>query len=141
MATRGSTADLLVDTSVAIALVQPDHPGHEATFARVSGAAIGLAGHAMHETYSVLTRLPRPQRLSPAAAQRLIATDFPRSRQLSAKGASALLAELVRVGIAGGGVYDALVGATAREHDALLLSRDRRAAETYRALGVRFELV
>ncbi|MEO8968055.1 MAG: hypothetical protein ABI355_10595 [Solirubrobacteraceae bacterium] len=44
-------------------------------------------------------------------------------------------------GVAGGAVYDALVGAAAREHDLPLVTRDQRAAETYRALAVRFELL
>ena len=38
--------------------------------------------------------------------------------------------------IAGGAVYDALVGATARSHAMTLISRDRRARMTYEALGV-----
>ncbi len=58
----------------------------------------------------------------------------------SAKGAD-LLVELPRMGIAGGAVYDALVGAAAREHDLVLATRDRRALDTYRALDVRLELL
>lgn len=38
-------------------------------------------------------------------------------------------------------MYDALVGATALEHGLTLISRDRRAAETYRALGVVVEML
>ncbi len=49
--------------------------------------------------------------------------------------------ELRTLGIGGGAVYDALVGATAREHGLTLMTRDRRALETYRALDVRVELV
>jgi predicted nucleic acid-binding protein len=44
-------------------------------------------------------------------------------------------------GITGGAVYDALVAATAAEHDAELLSCDRRAAATYERFGIRFEMV
>lgn len=36
----------------------------------------------------------------------------------------------------GGATYDALVGMTAREFDAELLTLDERAAVTYRAVGV-----
>jgi len=45
------------------------------------------------------------------------------------------------LGIAGGSVFDALVGAVAVEHDVALLTRDRRALETYRALGVQVRIV
>jgi toxin FitB len=44
-------------------------------------------------------------------------------------------------GVAGGSVYDALVALTAAEADALLVTRDARAARTYERLGVRCELV
>lgn len=44
--------------------------------------------------------------------------------------------QLDSLGISGGTVYDALVGATAVEHGLKLVTRDRRALETYRALEV-----
>jgi predicted nucleic acid-binding protein len=52
-----------------------------------------------------------------------------------------LLAELHAAGIAGGAVYDALVGATAAEHDLVLATRDRRALDIYRRLDVAVEPV
>ena len=80
----------------------------------------------------------RPSRTrTPGAIGRLLAADFPHSRFLSADSASELLAELRESGIGGGAVYDALVGAAAREHGVALATRDRRALETYRALDVR----
>jgi predicted nucleic acid-binding protein len=72
---------------------------------------------------------------------RLLAANFPHTHFLSAAGAAALLAKLSDVGIAGGSVYDALVGAAAAEHRLPLATRDRRALETYRALGVDVELL
>jgi toxin FitB len=72
---------------------------------------------------------------------RLLAANFPHSRFLSADAAAGLLSELHTVGIAGGAVYDALVGAAAREHGSVLATRDRRALETFRALGVRLEVL
>ncbi len=44
-------------------------------------------------------------------------------------------------GIAGRAVYDALVAATAAEHDLVLATRDRRALDTYRKLDVAVELL
>jgi predicted nucleic acid-binding protein len=72
---------------------------------------------------------------------RLLAANFPYSRFLSEQAAAALLANLQTKGIAGGAVYDALVGAAAAEHRLPLATRDRRALDTYRALDVAIELV
>jgi len=128
--------ELLVDTSVAVALSVVDHEGRPAARAVVEGRHIGLAGHAAFETYSVLTRLPAPARRTTAAVSRLIAANFPHTRFLAAERASELLEKLARCGISGGSVYDALVGATAVEHRVPLVTRDRRALGTYRALDV-----
>lgn len=90
---------------------------------------------------SVLTRLPPPQRLNPATALRLQVRNFPDSRFLSATRIGDLLHEFAATGLAGGAVYDGLVGAAAREHRLLLVSCDRSAEPTYRALGVTYELL
>jgi predicted nucleic acid-binding protein len=134
-------ATVLVDTSAAVALALADHPDHEATFAALVDRRRGLAGHAAFETFSVLTRLPGPARRTPATVARVLAADFPDSRFLSPQRAASLLAELAASGIAGGAVHDALVGATAVEHGLPLATRDRRALDTYRALGVAVELL
>src|SRR5438270_8992603 len=132
---------LLVDTSVAVALSVADHRDHEATVAAVGGRRLGLAGHAAFEAFSVLTRLPAPARRTPATVARLLAANFPHTRFLSEPGAAALLGDLEARGIAGGSVYDALVGAVAAEHRLALATRDRRALDTYRALSVEVELI
>jgi predicted nucleic acid-binding protein len=134
-------AELLVDTSVAVALVVADHEQHESTFEALGRRRLGLAGHAAFETFSVLTRLPPPARRGPAAVARLLAANFPHSRFLGARATASLLAELETAGIAGGGVYDALVAAAASEHRLKLATRDRRALEVYRMLGVEVELL
>lgn len=136
-----SADPLLLDTSAAIALVQPSHPKHEQVRMLVRGRALGLSGHAELETYSVLTRLPPPQRLTPATALRLVRTNFPHTKRLPVARATTVLEELVELGIAGGSTYDALVGLTARHHDLTLISTDTRAGATYRSLGIDFTLV
>jgi predicted nucleic acid-binding protein len=141
MPTSGSGPDLLVDTSVAVALAVADHEQHETTRRALADQRLGLAGHAAFETFSVLTRLPPPARRTPAAVARLLRADFPHSKFLGAKAAAALLSDLHALGIAGGAVYDALVGATANEYGLTLATRDRRALETYRALEVRLEFI
>jgi predicted nucleic acid-binding protein len=139
MPTEGRAPELLVDTSVAVALSVADHQQHEAVSRSLRGRSLGLAGHAAFETFSVLTRLPPPARRSPATIGRLLGMSFPHSRYLGARAATSLLDELGRLGIAGGAVYDALVGACANEHERPLATADRRALETYRALNVRVE--
>jgi predicted nucleic acid-binding protein len=141
MPTSGKGPQLLIDTSVAVALAAAGHEHHQATRMAIGDRSCGLAGHAAFETFSVLTRLPPPNRRTPAAVAQLLAHNFPGSRFLSAQGAGRLHARLASLGIAGGAVYDALVAATAAEHGITLATRDRRAAETYRALEIDFELI
>src|SRR5215470_15690236 len=141
MPTSDDAPQLLIDTSVAVALVAAGHEHHQATRKAIGDRRCGLSGHAAFETFSVLTRLPPPARRTPSAVARLLAHNFPASRFLSVEGARQLHARLASLGIAGGAVYDALVGATAAEHAITLATRDRRAAETYRALDVDFELI
>jgi predicted nucleic acid-binding protein len=133
--------DALVDTSVAIPLVVADHEHHRAVVDAVSNMTLGLAGHAAFETFSILTRLPPPARRSPGVVGRLIAQNFPVTRFLSEHAAAELLDRLGTLGVAGGAVYDALVGAAAVEHGLTLLTRDRRAADTYRRVDVRLVLL
>ncbi len=141
MPTSASGPHILVDTSVAVPLSVIDHEHHHDTAAALANRRLGLAGHAAFETFSVLTRLPPPARRTPATVARLLETSFPHTKFLSATAAGALLGRLRSNEIAGGSVYDALVGAAAAEHRMPLATRDRRALETYRALGVSVEVV
>jgi predicted nucleic acid-binding protein len=141
MPTSDDPPQLLIDTSVAVALVAAGHEHHDATRKAIGDRSCGLSGHAAFETFSVLTRLPPPSRRTPSAVARLLAHNFPGSRFLSAAGAQRLHGRLTQLGISGGAVYDALVAAAAGEHGITLATRDRRAADTYRALDVDFELI
>ena len=132
---------LLLDTSAAIALVVEDHEAHLVTRDAVRGRRLGLAGHAWFETYSVLTRLPGGLRRSPADVAALLSHDFPASAFLTEQAAAAFGSELARLNISGGAVYDALVGAAARQNCRWLVSGDVRARPVYEALGVRVQLV
>ena len=132
---------VLLDTSTAIALIVEDHESHSATLAAVQGRRLGLAGHAWFETFSVLTRLPAGLRRSSTDALHLLDHNFPASGFLGESEAADLGPELARLGIAGGSVCDALVGAAARHHSRSLLSADSRARPVYEALGVGLELI
>jgi len=133
--------ELLVDTSAAIALLVEDHEGHAAVVVAARHLRLGLAGHAAFETYSVLTRLPPPARVGAVTARRLLSTNFPATRFLGAPAAERTLDTIAATGITGGAVYDALVGAVAAAHQVDLLTRDRRALDTYRAVGAEARLV
>src|SRR5579859_899322 len=116
MPTSDDAPQLLIDTSVAVALATAGHEYHHSTVKAIAGRSCGLSGHAAFETFSVLTRLPPPNRRTPHAVARLLSHNFPDSRFLSAQGAEQLHPRLAPLGIAGGAVYDALVAATAAEH-------------------------
>jgi predicted nucleic acid-binding protein len=105
------------------------------------GRTLGLSGHALAETYSVLTRLPGDARVNPTDAVELIDENFTESLQLGARAARAAYREFARRGIAGGATYDGLVALAAREHGAVLFTRDARARSTYEALGVETEVL
>jgi hypothetical protein len=122
-------------------MVVADHEHHVRTLEALGDRRTGLAGHAAFETFSVLTRLPPPARRTPDVVTRLMAQNFPRNCYLSEEGATALLERLAQAGIAGGSVYDALVGAAAAEHGIVLATRDRRALDTYRQLDVAVEFL
>lgn len=131
---------IAVDTSVVVAGLLVDHSQHEvARPLLASGAAV--PAHVAFESYSVLTRLPLPGRLTAAVASELLIRAFAgRVVALSGREHQALLADLPAMGIVGGAVYDALVAATALKHGLSLGSLDRRAAATYDAIEVDYEL-
>ena len=101
-----------------------------------------LPSHAAAEAYSVLTRLPNPYRSSPQLVHAYLVRAFgDRMLPIGDSSIVPLLGELAALGIAGGAAYDALIGLTARIHDATLITFDARARETYDRLGVRANLL
>ncbi len=141
MPTGADPAVALVDTSVAVALLVADHEHRADVVGAVRGRRLGLAGHAAFETFSVLTRLPPPDRRTPEAVGRLLSENFGDTRFMSADASRRLLWSLAAIGVSGGQVYDALIGATAAAHALPLITRDRRAVDTYRSVGAEVELV
>jgi len=128
---------LALDTSVAVPLVMRSHRLHRALVRWRGERPLRLSGHALAETYSVLTRLPGDARLAPADAALLIEDRFGAPLLLGDATAADLPGVLARLQIAGGAVYDALVALAALEHGAELATRDARARGTYEAVGVR----
>ena len=127
---------IAIDTSVAVPLLVRSHHDHAAVVRWWSGQDVALSGHALAETYSVLTRLPGDARLAPADAARLMNARFSAPLVLSSSRTRKLPDMLSQLGIAGGAVYDALVALAAKEHRTALATRDARARGTYETVGV-----
>ena len=130
-----------IDTSVAVPLLVRSHHDHTAVVRWWNGQEVALSGHALAETYSVLTRLPGDARLTPADAVQLLNTRFSPPLVLSSSRSRKLPDTLSGLGVAGGAVYDALVALAAKEHEAALATRDARARGTYDAVGVKVIVV
>lgn len=98
------------------------HEHHTTALAELEGRlAVGetmvVAGPTLVEAYAVLTRLPAPYRLSPADAHALIGGNFVDGREIAVLDATQytdLLGRALAWGVAGGQIYDAVIGACAR---------------------------
>ncbi len=130
-----------VDTSVAVPLLVATHEAHAQVSAWARNKALVLAGHALAETYSVLTRLPGDLRVEPADAVRLIDASFGESVLLPDSTAASLHHVLADLGVAGGAVYDGIIGLAAAGDGMPLATRDARAKATYEAVGATTEIV
>lgn len=128
------------DTSVLVPALVGWHERHAAARAALVGMR-ALPAHVVVETYSVLTRLPGPHRIAAGDAAgaldalRLDVVDLPGKAQ------ARLVADLGRLRLTGGAVYDALVAATVAHNGLELVTADRRARLTYDALGVRYSVL
>lgn len=129
------------DTSVLVAALVTWHPRHTRARRAVAERVTALPAHVLIETYSVLTRLPAPHRLSAAVAGEAVTGIDLDLLTLPAPQQVQTIGTLARREVRGGAAYDGLVAATARHHDATLLTSDRRAARTYQTLGVAAEWV
>jgi len=114
-------ANLTADASVVVASLSDWHE-LQTTCRRRLDDVEWLPAQVIAESVSILSRLQH-------------------ARQLRADRYLPVLSAIARAGLGGGAVYDALIGATARDHDATLLSLDRRAQRTYAAVGASFEIV
>src|SRR3546814_17697663 len=94
------------------------------------------SGHALHETDSVLTRLPGDARLDPNDATRLLRERFEPAATLDVAAARSAPGVLAAHQIAGGATYDGLVALATLSSGLPLASRDRPASSPYRRLGV-----
>lgn len=129
-----------VDSSVIIAAFSSWHAQHDSAVMVLADQPHAPA-HALAEAYSVLTRLPSPHRAAPGVVYEFLVSAF-LDRVLDT-GASILerIKEHSAASIAGGAVYDGLIGQAARDVDATLVTLDQRALATYHRLGARVRLI
>jgi predicted nucleic acid-binding protein len=129
------------DSSVTIPALSRDHP------ARIPAAeALALCdttiAHVAVETYSVLTRLPPPHQIDAASAARALSARLPSTyATLDADAYASAPSRLAAAGVSGGATYDGQIALTALEHDLEIITRDKRAERTYRALNVPYQLL
>lgn len=107
---------IFFDTSVLVAAFIESHPAHDASLTRLNAVRNGrdtflIGGHTLAELYAVLTRLPVSPRINPALAHRLIEENTRDAgiSVLSAREYKGLLIGMVKEGLAGGVIYDALL--------------------------------
>jgi len=126
---------IAVDTSVVVAGFSPWHERH-VVCRELLDERPAIVGHALVESFSVLTRLPAPFRMPAPLASRLLCANFPaRPLMLTAANQQQFIEDLAAWTVVGGAVYDALIAVTAQSHGAQLATLDERAARTYLAAG------
>lgn len=137
----GADSVVAIDTSVAVPLLVQTHFAHALVVNWWRGRPVALSGHALVETYSVLTRLPGDIRLDPADAARLLSERFEAPLLLKLSDAKRVPDILARLHIAGGAAYDASVALAALTNHCHLATRDARARTTYETVGVEVDVV
>jgi predicted nucleic acid-binding protein len=129
------------DSSVVIAAILVDDEAHDLAEDALKQCTTTIA-HVAIETYSVLTRLPPPRRLYSGDAAGIVDARLPATYvTLDARSYAAAPSRLAAAGVSGGATYDGLIALTALEHDLEIITRDRQAERTYRALDVPYQLL
>ena len=131
-----------IDSSVIVAAFAGWHEDHEIALNTLARSRPRLIGHCALESYSVLTRLPFPNRAPGSLVVEFLAAQFTEAALSPSPGLWASALRVFRdARIRGGAVYDGLVALVAAENGLELFSLDRRAEPTYRACGVRYRLL
>lgn len=86
--------------------------------------------------------MPEGHRIAASVVLEALTARFPSDWvALDAGDVRVAIGRAVTFGITGGALYDAIIGATALVHGAIMLSADKRAQRAYRAMGVEAEIV
>jgi predicted nucleic acid-binding protein len=111
---------IFVDTSVLVAASTPSDTRHEACvdlLATADSRGGACASHTLAELFAILSGRPRPYRMPPADAARIVAHTANRFSIVSLTPAEygATVDGLAKLGHSGGMIYDALILACARK--------------------------
>jgi len=114
---RRDAAKFALDTSCLVALLAAWHPRHRETAADYDGRVKRgqrpvVAGHALMECFSVLTRLPAPLAASPASVEQVLSGFLSGGVEVADMSAAACrltISELARRGMGGGRIYDGII--------------------------------
>lgn len=132
---------ITVDTSVTVPAFSAWHDAHAVASSAVSDVR-RLPAHVIMETVATMSRLPGGLASSPRDVLAALRKDYPEPPLvLGAEQCWAPIEAVVGHRLRGGQVYDAVVATAAKVAGATLLSLDRRAEPTYRAVGVDYELL
>jgi predicted nucleic acid-binding protein len=132
------------DTSVLIAGFDSTHPFFSQAEKALAGVkrAGRLVGHTIAETFAVLSAPAGPYPALPGDVVAYLEQFLEREPIGIAPAAYPdAIGELSAAGVAGGAVYDGLIGLSSKRHGAELVSLDVRAARTYARLGVEVRLL
>lgn len=125
---------IAADTSVLVPALLASHEFHASCY-ESAGLVDAAIGHALLETYAVLTRLPQPYTVPPVQASTALRSYSSQVLMLPGDELADTIERFVIARVSGGASYDALIAATATHHGASLLTRDERAADVYERLG------
>ena len=118
-----------VDANCLIAAISAWDKRHVSALAALErrlarGEQMSISVQALTETYSVLTRIPEPYRISPAAAWDALEIYLAARTEVFALQPNVhveLMRDLAKQGLGGGRVYDAILGECARQAGATVL--------------------
>ncbi|MEM1332753.1 MAG: PIN domain-containing protein [Actinomycetota bacterium] len=125
---------IAADSSVLVPALLTSHEFHQPCH-ESAGLVDSAIGHALVETYAVLTRLPQPYTVPPVQASTAVRSYSSNTLALPGDEVADAIDRFVLARASGGASYDALIAVTAKQHAATLLTRDERAAEVYDRLG------
>lgn len=126
---RRDAAKFALDTSCLVALLAGWHPRHRETVAdydaRVErGERPVIAGHALLECFSVLTRLPAPLAAQPASVAQVLSgflSGDVEVADMSGSSCRLMISELARRGLGGGRIYDGIIALCSFQAGAMVL--------------------
>ena len=112
---------ILFDTNIIVAALSEDHEMYDLCLPWLERVQIDqvvegfISTHSLAECYSILTRMPPPYRINPVTADRLLTNNLSRFTKISLTNEDYQVAirRIVRLNIAGGGIYDALIAEAA----------------------------